>query len=44
MSVRVRERGHGEGYDRVASPGPRAADDAAAAAGLLANTRDGRSE
>ena len=35
------EPGDGGGYDRVSSPGPRAA---AAAAGLLANTGDGRSE
>lgn len=35
------EPGDGGGYDRVFSPGPRAA---AAAAGLLANTGDGRSE
>lgn len=33
-------RGDREGYDRVSSPGPRAA----AAAGLLANTGDGRSK
>lgn len=34
-------RGDREGYDRVSSPGPRAA---AAAPGLLANTGDGQSK